>query len=245
LVILYFNKPTILSDIINRASYNTRFRSTYFEIFDKSTPEICNRLIRVRPFDWLIWAIFGSVYVLGESVYSCEVGNTPAVKIPYEILEEDEYNFQSVCMGMNLIDIINLYSGVGAVLVDYIIPDNATRFTVLDALNILFNGFITMTPPMQNIVDSLSLNIVNGKYAQQRIKRDVLDSGIKSKKYSRKILEDMYTRAHSKQNSERTFFHSNTESDMRYPFTDILAQSVMEPLVSVDIEPTPLVIEEI
>lgn len=152
LSIIVLNRPNFIPETIEDASYQTRFSPTYFEIYDKSTEDMCNRLIIVRPFEWVILANVGQVIILNDTFFDCPLGNTPSVLVPSENPQTEDIqetiNFRNVCLKGNFAQILIGYKSVPPVFVKFDIEDGQERnkFTILDALNILFKRYITMNP---------------------------------------------------------------------------------------------------
>lgn len=131
------------------ASDATKLGATYYEIYDRSTPEICDRLIIVQPFRWFIWAKNGLVYLLNATNQSCPITYTPSALVPGSVnLEDTFYSFKSVCLYIVFNDIVESYksNSIKAKLNFDIeeIQDEPKKFTILDALNDLFKNYITM-----------------------------------------------------------------------------------------------------
>lgn len=144
LYILYKNKPTFLNEIVENASTETRFNPTFFLIYDKSFidengEKICDRLIIIQPFGWMIWAIQKNVYILDHtSAIQCPIGTSPAIRVTNDI-----FTMNSECINIIPNNLLNLYN-TKPTKVYYDLTESSipTRFTVLDALNILFKKWI-------------------------------------------------------------------------------------------------------
>lgn len=152
LIIIVVNRPNFIPKTIEDISYQTRFSPTYFEIYDKSTDNVCNRLILVKPFEWVILANVGHVIILNDTIFECPIGDTPSVMVPSfnpQIADvEESINFRNVCLKGNFAQILISYQTVAPVFVKFDIEDGQepNKFTILDALNILFKNYITMDP---------------------------------------------------------------------------------------------------
>lgn len=144
-MIIVLNRPQVFASTIEECSKMTNFSPTYFEIYDKSTAEKCNRLIYVRPFEWMILANVGKVMVINDTTFECPLSNTPAVVVP-SVAHDDNYNFQNVCMTGDLSNIVLSYRSVAPIFVPFSIEDGQEpdKFTMLDALNLLFKEYITI-----------------------------------------------------------------------------------------------------
>ena len=142
LIAMYIFRPTkLISNAYRNAEENTRFQPTYFLIYDNSTQTECNRLIRIMPFNWIIWAINEDIYIVeNTSAIICPLGTTPAVQVTNDI-----YTMATVCLNISLQSIINLYSEPAKVFYDISESSVPNKFTVLDALNILLQKYITIT----------------------------------------------------------------------------------------------------
>jgi hypothetical protein len=148
---IHFEEP------INKSLTYSELETTYFLIYDKSVGEECDRLILVKPFPWMIWAVNGNVYLLNTSNYECPANKTPAVITPSKItvnteditngMNDNGYVFVNTCMSIQTGNIMEKYEDVAPVKVLYDIEELASvkdKFTQLDALNYLFTKYITM-----------------------------------------------------------------------------------------------------
>uniref|UniRef100_A0AAU8GD55 Uncharacterized protein n=1 Tax=Faxonius propinquus nudivirus TaxID=3139431 RepID=A0AAU8GD55_9VIRU len=158
-------KTNIENNII-QASMDTEFGTTYLNIYDKSTSIKCDRLIIVKPFEWIIWAKNGSVYILGDTNYQCPINYTPATIVPHVINDESMsiYNFKSVCLHSVFNDIINNYTlNIIPTKINFdikLLQSDPSKFTILDILNYLFLNYITIEENLlkNNLIDSNFLN---------------------------------------------------------------------------------------
>lgn len=128
--------------IYNASEKNTRFEPTYYLIYDRSTETNCNRLIRVMPFNWVIWAINSDVFIIettGAAI--CPPGTTPAIQVL-----KDKYSMSTTCVTVLFQSILNLYPGKPHKIF-YDIEKSAVpyKFTILDALNDLFERYLTIS----------------------------------------------------------------------------------------------------
>lgn len=188
-------KPTYIEKHVNDASELTRFEPTYFEIYDKSTnDELCDRLIIVQPFSWVIWAKSGLVYILEDTNLECPANYTPGTLVPNDVKVGDDsttYNFKSVCINNLLENIISSYtSNIIPIKEHFSIEDLQSvpdKFTILDALNYLFTKYITMDSP--EVIESYKKNnrklepfleIINGPHHSS--KKLILSKQVKSVK---------------------------------------------------------------
>lgn len=141
--LLFFMRPVRkVESIYSESERRTRFEPTYYLIYDRSTETNCNRLIRVMPFNWVIWAINSDVYIIettGASI--CPSGTTPAIQVL-----EDKYSMSTTCLTVLFQSILNLYPGQPHK-VFYDIEKSAVphKFTILDALNDLFERYLTIS----------------------------------------------------------------------------------------------------
>lgn len=122
---------------VDGAIDRSAFAPEQFKIYDRSTATECNRLIVVAPFDWYIWACRGEVYILApERGIRCSANATPAVQV-----FRDE--FSETCLTIDFDSVLRQYVGsLPPVIVPYEIT--GTTFTVLSALNILFERTIPL-----------------------------------------------------------------------------------------------------
>ena len=131
--IIYGNKMTT-SPVVDYAVEKSAFAPTVFQIYDRSTNRVCDRLIIVRPFDWTVWACRGELYVLNpESGFSCGPNTTPAVRVYAE-------QFVPICLKIPYDSILNHYRSRPCKHVPY--EFDGPTFTILSALNILVRDWI-------------------------------------------------------------------------------------------------------
>lgn len=160
IVFLIKNKPNVFETTYKEAEEKTRFNPTYFLIYDNSTDEKCNRLIVVQPFSWLVWATNNSVYIFDSvSGHQCPLGTSPAIKVTQDI-----FSMKAECINIVPTALYNLYDP--PIRVDYDITESAlpNKFTVLDALNILFKKYITADFQEEpTVVESDVLKTINTK----------------------------------------------------------------------------------
>jgi len=140
--LLFFMRPIKkIENIYSTAEKNTRFEPTYYLIYDRSTELTCNRLIRVMPFNWIIWAINSNVFIIettGAAI--CPSGTTPAIQVL-----SDKYSMSTACITVLFQSILNLYPGKPhKIFYDIEKSSVPYKFTILDALNDLFDGYITV-----------------------------------------------------------------------------------------------------
>lgn len=131
------NKDPV-SNLINSSSEATRFSPTYFEIYDKSTKTNCTRLIVIYPFRWYILSKNNKVYVLdSESGYDCPTQMTPGVVIT------KSNNLEVVCLSMNKDAALKYFDSVAPIRIEYNLI-GVEKFTITDALNMLFENYLTL-----------------------------------------------------------------------------------------------------
>ena len=173
LIIVSNAKPTFIQDQIMIASKETQFGSNYFEIYAKPNEDgICNRLIIVKPFEWQFWAKGGQIYILVDTNFHCPPNYTPAALVP-NIIESSSstYEFKSTCIHILLEDIISSYTNtITPVKISFDITklqQQSEKFTIIDALNNLFNGYLTMDPPSRDEKIYNKNTIINHKLINQ------------------------------------------------------------------------------
>lgn len=143
LVFIYVKRPTkLLLDAYTQAENETRWEPAYFLIYDNSTIDECNRFIHIFPFNWYVWAIQNQVYIIENTQgIICSTGTIPAIKV-----SEDPANFVHVCLSVTLDGIIGQYlEAPFKIFYDITESSQTNKFTVLDALNILFERYITIS----------------------------------------------------------------------------------------------------
>lgn len=127
--------------LINSAVAKTEFASTYFVIGDRSTKTECNRLITVKPFGWMLWALNDELYLLEpENGPPCSDSMTPAIRILGD-------RFLESCLTAPIKTIQLMYSSsYGALLKHVPYTISGKTFTVLSAINILAKRWLTFAP---------------------------------------------------------------------------------------------------
>lgn len=160
--ILITSRPKILPNAVLFASKSTQFGSTYYEVYDKSTDDVCDRLIIVSPFNWYIWAKNGLVYLLNATNQTCPPTYTPSTLVPSVIDPDAEhYSFKSVCLYIIFNDIVESYKTTTLpIKIAFNIKEIQSvprNFTILDALNDLFKSLITMDNEITNSIESENL----------------------------------------------------------------------------------------
>lgn len=182
-----------VEEIFKDAERNTRFEPTFYLIYDRSTPTNCNRLIRVMPFNWVIWAINFDVYIIettGAAI--CPSGTTPAIQITSDI-----YSMHTTCLTVSFQSILNLYPDKPHKVM-YDIEKSAVphKFTVLDALNDLFERYITVSfNEEDNTTQTNRLLFINSAFKNDNVK-DTLKNRYEFKKpqYQQRLFNKIVRR---------------------------------------------------
>lgn len=132
-----------LKHSVDLAVEKSTFSPTHFLIYDRSNEKVCNRLIIVKPFDWILWAYHDELFVLNpEGENNCDLGCTPAVKIYKKSFEES-------CLKLNYNVIINAYKRIKAHVINFEIQSE--KFTVFSAINILLKNYIKILDHDQDL----------------------------------------------------------------------------------------------
>lgn len=158
------HKQNTISDAVNKASEETQFNPFVMEIYDKSDDSNCDRLIKIKPFDWVVFAKSGNVYVFDDTIYSCSPGNAPVVKIPKQKdTSTGNYVFNMVCVNTTLSELFLSYQSANKYMINYNPKELwsiENKFTILDALNFLFKRYITFTSNEESnqLIDIINLN---------------------------------------------------------------------------------------
>lgn len=159
-VLLLLNRSNFIETILNESTVNTRFSPTYFEIYDKSTSNVCDRLIIIYPFIWYLLAAEGEVYIVGDTNFSCNSNNVDAIKVP----KTDTGEFIYCCLNFTLDELLHMYTNIPPTKILFNIKELQevpNKFTVIDALNFLFTKYITMTNNVPSLrMQSLLTHIV-------------------------------------------------------------------------------------
>lgn len=146
---IYIERPRQFSYAIGEASKKTRIQQFYFEIYDKSTQHNCNRLIIIKPFDWHILARFNEVFILNQSNIECNNRSTPASRI----IDSDV--FENVCVSSVFVEILDDYMTIVPNKIPFSV--DGMQFTILEALNILGDGYLPISDKNAYVND----NIIN------------------------------------------------------------------------------------
>nr|AHW98269.1 PIF-4 [Nilaparvata lugens endogenous nudivirus] len=171
------NKRTKINTILDKASIESEFNATIFQIYDRSTPKQCDRLIRIRPFDWYVWAVCGELYILNpEGVTQCGPGSTPAIQVFAE-------QFAEKCLSLNYDSILNPYIRLPAKHIDYSIGDTKT-FTILSALNILVKKWITFNTEQFDLTQGRARK----RWSVGEITSSMMLDSMKNSRYSKSQL---------------------------------------------------------
>jgi len=154
LIYTYFlAKRTNVRKIIKRAAAESEFKQCEFVVYDKSSNYICDRLIIVKPFDWMIWNTRNILFIINpERPMTCGFNNVGAIRILRDTMYES-------CLNVTLKNLINSYtsseySGLVVKHIPYNIGDKT--FTVLSAINTLVSlNLLKFDPDMK-----LDFNII-------------------------------------------------------------------------------------
>ena len=132
----HFNNIGGVNGIFDQVVNKSEFNPTVFKIYDKSTKDVCNRLILVSPFEWYIWACRGELYIINpEGGLQCPLTSCSAVRVFKD-------QFVETCLDLDLNSIVKMYTeGKSPLLVPYEITKST--FTILSALNILVKKWVT------------------------------------------------------------------------------------------------------
>lgn len=125
-----------VNNALLKANKYAAFAPTHFRIYDKSTKEICNRLVVVEPFGWYLWAANGELYILNpESMVQCANNTTPAVRV-------FRHAFVETCLSLSFDSVVSSYTQSirEPILVPYTVE--TTSFTIINALNLLLKTWL-------------------------------------------------------------------------------------------------------
>lgn len=137
LVYIYrYGKLFGLSALFDEAKNKSAFNPTKFRIYDQSpSSTVCDRLIIVDPFDWIIWCYRGELYIVNpEGLIVCGPNQTPAIRVTKSA-------FLECCLFTTYATLLENYKKLKPHIIPYAI--NSERFTILDALNLLVTKYIT------------------------------------------------------------------------------------------------------
>lgn len=137
--VCFKNKEVNIGSVVDHAAQEAAYASAVFEIYDKSSATVCNRLIVVRPFDWIVWACRGSIYILNPEVSSQRsvADHTAAVRVYAD-------RFVETSLALSYDSIVNAYSRKNGAKIKHVPYEiRGSKFTVLSALNALAKKWIT------------------------------------------------------------------------------------------------------
>lgn len=144
------SQPLSLDKHVNLASKLFNSKTSFFEIYDNSSVDTCNRLIVIQPFGWIVLAYCEHVYIIkthmeaytafGVSSICCEK-TTLAMKLFAG--KNKTLSKKWVCLDIEFADLLEQYLTVTPIVIEFE-PDvspssNCTQqmFTVFDALAML------------------------------------------------------------------------------------------------------------
>lgn len=160
-----------IADVYWRA---TAFEPTRFIVYDKSRSgdvgSTCNRMIVVQPFDWIIVADDGKVFVVDNNV-ECEANETPVLIPPLSNRDPDTGRFYPACLQFTVSSLLSLYQQDPRTKI-YVVPYDVERvqsapgvLTALDCLQYLGReGFITQY--FGNDANAVRVRMRRGTYAE-------------------------------------------------------------------------------
>jgi len=182
-LILFFSGHFNSNQTINLATRNSQLHPTVFRIFDKSTPEHCDRFIVIKPFDWYVWAINGRVYIINiEGDTNCNPGTSPIIEVHTD-------HFTEGCLDISLNTLLEYYTSVCEP-IEKTYQIESDTFTILSALNILFKEYIPLTAP--DTVQQTTNQIITSDVVKRRFKRDLTNTLNRSDKHD--FIHRMYRR---------------------------------------------------
>lgn len=130
------NRRSRFAVSVNNAVTDSAFAPTFFRVYDKSSADVCDRLINVQPFDWYVWACRGELYIINpEGRIICGAGSTPVIRITSRSLIE-------TCLKLDYDSLILSYERNSRLRVIPYTITNTKRFTILSALNLMLEYLI-------------------------------------------------------------------------------------------------------
>lgn len=162
LIYIYLRRNVFsLRSVLHEATLNSEFNPTVFEIYDRSSALICDRLIVVKPFDWLIWAFRGELIVfVPESSQNCSVGQSAAIHI-------HKTSFHESCLSLDYDALLQSYMKEEKHSIPYSIESK--QFTIFSAINILLDGYITFNDDLHLLSEHHIHSINNSKTLEPRL----------------------------------------------------------------------------
>lgn len=131
----YLRKSLNLGELLRKGVAATEFSLTAFEIYDRSTEKICDRLIIVRPFDWYILALNNELLILNPEVFTsiCPRDSASAIRI------DGNERYTEICLNARSNEsVVSSYTNSSRHFhISFDIAGN--KFTVLSAINMLLD----------------------------------------------------------------------------------------------------------
>lgn len=221
LYIFRISRRTKEHSAIQQAALNSEFKQCEFVVYDKSSKTVCDRLIIIEPFNWVLWNTRKNLFVLNpERDIQCSGHNNGAIRM----LREE---FYETCLDVSYDYIVKNYMTVGSNDVNvhrvpYTINDRV--FKITDAINRLMD------------LDLLSFDLTKTEYnatssVSNRFTFNRLGTYIPYKRnaYDYEKVDDLHEDVirHNEQtrslNSERFMFIDRNEEDL---FLDKILQNV-------------------
>lgn len=121
---------------MQQAALDSEFKQCEFIIYDKSSKDVCDRLIIIEPFNWILWNTRKNLFVLNpERDIRCTGHSDGAIRML-------EHEFYEICLDVSYDYIIKNYMTVGIIDVNvhripYIIDGKV--FKITDAVNRLMD----------------------------------------------------------------------------------------------------------
>lgn len=177
--------------VTREAIKESAFEPTVFMIYDRSTKNVCDRLIRVMPFDWWIWACRNELFILNpEGSIKCAAGSTPAVQVFAS-------QFIETCLSVSFDSIVNSYTRLRSKIVPYEIENDT--FTVLSALNLLVKEWIAFDANENDVGSRVSARFVEiNDAANEKIGHDA------SRRYKRELSGEEVVRKMASRNDQHS-----------------------------------------
>lgn len=211
LYIFRISRRTNEYSAIQQAALDSEFKQCEFIIYDKSSKTVCDRLIIIEPFNWVLWNTRKNLFVLNpERDIQCSGHNNGAIRM----LKEE---FYETCLDVSYDYIVKNYMTIGSDDVNvhrvpYTINDRV--FKITDAINRLMDLDLLsfdLTKTQYNATSSVSNRFTFNRLGTYiPYKRDTYDYEYANESRENVIRHNEQT---SSLNSKRFTFIDGKEED--------------------------------
>lgn len=212
-------------------AHSTEFNQTEFIMYDKSSSDnICDRLIEVRPFEWVLLNTQKQLFILNpEQMVSCTNDTVPAIRVFAN-------RFENTCLQYTNDFIEKVYKSeiselVTITVIPFELKPATTVFTILSAINMLLDHKLLLYDLNETIIEhSIPKSSVYTMHASgthkptnfmSRIVRNII-----AKNYIHRKRDNFIHHAQNKIEKEFDYIQYNKRSNRRKTKYDIVQETV-------------------